>query len=92
MRRCALFVTILTRACSMLMVPSLSSRSCPLTCGVGYMLALPSVFNPTKPLIPGGTTGVVSWASAAGFFQGCADPVLFELSAEVTYGKAAGAS
>eukprot|EP00729_Bicosta_minor_P024394 gene24394-16446_t len=35
--------------------------------------------------------GIIGWASAAGFFQGCADPVLFELSAEVTYGSAAGA-
>lgn len=26
-------------------------------CFVGYMLALPSVFSPTKPLIPGGSTG-----------------------------------
>ena len=51
-----------------------------------FALSLPSLVSPSA-VLPSTAALVTMWASFAGFFQGCADPVLFELSAELTYGR-----
>lgn len=56
----------------------------------GYALTLPSLFDPSAALLPSDAVAVVVWCTASGFLQGCADPVLFELSAEITYDGVAG--
>eukprot|EP00035_Acanthoeca_spectabilis_P003608 m.94350 g.94350 ORF g.94350 m.94350 type:complete len:478 (+) comp12232_c0_seq1:156-1589(+) len=53
-----------------------------------FALSVPSVFS-HQAFLPTSPPVVIMWAALAGFFQGSADPILFELGAELTYGKSA---
>ena len=49
----------------------------------GYAVSAPSVLSAAPLLPPAGGASAVILAAAAGFFQGSADPVLYELAADV---------